>query len=82
MPVSQPAASSTTSGANLGAKCDECGGISSGDTVYLPGFGTFHRSCTALCPCSWAWPRSLVDTGEVIFYCGTCALAAGRDELL
>lgn len=62
--------------------CAECGDPHTENSVLLPGFGSFHPECVATCACSWAWPISLITTGEVIYYCGACALAAGRDELV
>lgn len=76
MPVSPRSAVDAT------PACDECGQSITDRSTYLAGFGLFHTDCVAICACSWAWPASLVETGDVIMYCGTCALAAGRDELM
>lgn len=74
MPVSQPARPSATPNALSASKCDECGQtLAPGHRTYLPGFGNFHPDCVKVCPCSWAWPASLVETGDVALYCGACA---------
>jgi len=66
--------------------CNECAHLlretSVADTTMLPGFGVLHTECTGRCPCGYTWPASLLDTGEVLYYCGGCAIAAGRDDLL
>lgn len=82
MSVSPLSASDATPSTDSRNSCDECGSPHTEHSVLLPGFGQFHRECVETCPCSWAWPASLIASGEVIFYCGTCALAAGRGELL
>jgi hypothetical protein len=78
-PLATPHATPTPVSRN---SCVECGSEHTERSIYLPGFGEFHPECVQTCACSWAWPVSLIRSGEVIFYCGTCALAAGRDALL
>lgn len=82
MPVSPFSPVDATSMPDQRSNCDECGTPHTEQSILLPGFGQFHPECVATCGCSWAWPASLIETGEVILYCGGCALAAGRDELL
>lgn len=67
--------------AKLNNSCDECGLPNTGKVEVVLGFGAFHPECVAPCPDGWAWPISLIETGEVSYYCGGCALAAGRDEI-
>lgn len=80
MPSSPLSASSATPDTHTRPNCDECGSPHTDESVLLPGFGLFHPQCVAPCGCSWTWPISLICSGEVIFYCGTCALAEGRGE--
>ena len=63
-------------------KCDECGEPNTGKVEVVLGFGVFHVECTEVCPDGWLWPASLIHNGEVVLYCGGCAIAAGRADLV
>jgi hypothetical protein len=65
---------------DLSNKCDECGEPNTGRATVVLGFGAFHPECVETCPHGWLWPASIVQTGEVTWYCGACAVEAGRDE--
>lgn len=86
MTANNTAAGTARSPVKIHKYCDECAQslIESADvtTTIIPGFGILHTECTDTCECGYLWPASLILTGEVIFYCGGCALAAGRDDLI
>lgn len=71
--------SASPSPATFAGLCDECGQPNTDKTTVVLGFGNFHPECTSTCPDGWVWPTSMLENGEVLYYCGGCALASGRD---
>lgn len=65
---------------NRDNKCDECGQPNTGKATVVLGFGTFHPECVETCPHGWLWPLSVIHSDEITWYCGSCAIEAGRGE--